>query len=111
MSERNWTPEPWSVRKWDGEDWPEKRFSLAGDKNAVAISPRYGRKDTVFRDLTRAATCVNACTGAPETIQPGAVVALAKALQEVVDDGLATNMTGWQEMARAALALYRGEEW
>ena len=37
------TPEPWIVRKWDGNNWPDKRISIgcAESKEALFISPRY----------------------------------------------------------------------
>lgn len=39
------------VRRWKGDEWPEKRYSIGkkhGNKEAVAISPRYGKdEDTI----------------------------------------------------------------
>lgn len=31
----------WEFRKWDGEDWPEKRWSVGTKETAICISPRY----------------------------------------------------------------------
>lgn len=31
----------WEVRKWDGEEWPDKRISVGPPGKCVAISPRY----------------------------------------------------------------------
>lgn len=36
------------VRHWDGEEWPEKRVSIADhDGKAIAISPRYADDETI----------------------------------------------------------------
>ena len=55
-----------------------------------------------------------ACTGAPASIQPGCVVAMAESLQAIVarwdkevPDECVTNEHG---QARAALAMYNGGE-
>lgn len=40
-----YTPGPWFVRKWDGDEWPDRRISIGPQSNgtaiAVCISPRY----------------------------------------------------------------------
>ena len=39
------TPGKWIVRKWDGEQWPERRWSVSVDEGdiskAICISPKY----------------------------------------------------------------------
>lgn len=39
------TPGKWIVRKWDGEQWPERRWSVSVDESgiskAICISPKY----------------------------------------------------------------------
>lgn len=36
-----YTSGPWEVRVWKGDEWPEKRVSIAGENRAIVISPRY----------------------------------------------------------------------
>jgi len=31
----------WEIRKWDGDEWPDKRISVGPPGIAVVISPRY----------------------------------------------------------------------
>lgn len=31
----------WEVRRWDGDEWPDKRISVGPPGRVVAISPRY----------------------------------------------------------------------
>lgn len=45
MSEFKGTPGPWLVRKWNGNEWPDRRITVGpeadGIATAVCISPRY----------------------------------------------------------------------
>lgn len=38
----------WVVRKWDGDEWPDKRLSIANKdtQEALFISPRYANIDS-----------------------------------------------------------------
>ena len=36
-----YTSGPWEVRVWAGDEWPDKRVSIAGEDRAIVISPRY----------------------------------------------------------------------
>lgn len=49
------------VRKWNGEDWPERRISLGckDDGQAVAISPRYAELSVAEKDFEEIAMRVN----------------------------------------------------
>lgn len=37
----SYTSGPWEVRVWEGDEWPEKRVSVASEDGAIMISPRY----------------------------------------------------------------------
>ena len=58
------------------------------------------------------AVCANACKGAPLSIKPGCVVAMAESLQAIVarwDKEVPEEcVTDEHRQARAALALYNG---
>ncbi len=49
------------VRKWDGDEWPEKRISLGCryEGQSVAISPRYTELSVAEQDFEEIAVRVN----------------------------------------------------
>lgn len=47
------TPGPWNAARWQGDEWPENRWSVGSFQGAVAISPRHVDHD----DLTDARRC------------------------------------------------------
>lgn len=60
------TPGPWYARKWEGEGWPERRFSVGPSTTqiatAVAITPRYATAEQAEADVSLIAA-------APEMLQ------------------------------------------
>jgi hypothetical protein len=38
------TPGRWERRKWLGDEWPEKRISVASGMTSIVISPRYAQE-------------------------------------------------------------------
>ena len=80
--EQKWTKEPWEVRVWRGEYWPQRRVSLSALDQAVAISPQYVHVEKAKVDFDRAAACVNALAGIEN---PGAVQELVEAARAVCD--------------------------
>ena len=66
MSDEKHTKEPWELRKFDGEAWPQKRVSVSeamGQGNALFINARFARNYT--EDARRIVAAVNACAGIP----------------------------------------------
>ncbi len=58
MSDTKWTPGPWEVRHWDGDEWPDKRTSVAernGPGEAIFINARYARNIEANAHLIAAA--------------------------------------------------------
>lgn len=99
---KKWTPEPWEVRVWDGDQWPERRVSLAakgGRGRAIAISPRYVSADQSLSELSRAAACVNALQG---IANPSAVREVIEAARFAVPDLDGPN---WERLYTALEAL------
>lgn len=102
----NGTPGPWSARKWDGDQWPEKRWSVGRNDNfgtCVCVSPRYADPS----DLTDARRIAN--VPAMET----AILEMHEALKWIADmepnfAGQTPNEYHMQLKARAILAKLEG---
>lgn len=92
----NFTPGPWFARTWEGDEWPEKRWSVGRNDHlgtCVCVSPRYADA----KDLTDA----HLISAAPE---------LYEALENIVSDFDHLDRDLPQmKAARAALHKARGE--
>jgi len=104
--DQKWTPGPWFVRQWEGDEWPEKRITVGPEdgrsSTAVMISPRYP-PDHVIDDA-------NLVAAAPDLVE-----ALETLIEETTDvRGIDDRMEeiycpeAYAE-ARAALAKAYGE--
>jgi len=69
--------------------------------------------DTPAKPVDDMVKSTYACQGAPDKIQPGAVVAMAEALEDCarfIENDVIGHGGPEERQARAALAMYHGEE-
>lgn len=99
MSKFKGTPGPWMVRKWSGDEWPDRRISVGpesdGIATAVCISPRYCSE-------TQAEDDARLIAAAPE---------LLEVLMEIINEGGKFVMTAdIHRKARSAIVKALGED-
>jgi|SRR5690606_19984562 len=101
MSKFKGTPGPWKVRKWSGDEWPDRRISVGpesdGIATAVCISPRYCSE-------TQAEVNARLIAAAPELLE---ALRYAVDVLEDLDMNLLHNVV---ENGKAAIAKALGED-
>ena len=83
----------WKVRNWDGEEWPEKRWSVGPDNGniceAVCISPRYdsNKGQANARLIASAPELLEACKNAlTEWTLHGSLTDTAREIRQAISE-------------------------